>query len=122
MGLFEGKVGINGNIPELTYLWVNDVFHWKYIIWVKTKSNIWHDVPVGVSRGNDDLLPKWGPKNWSPPIHYYPQMWLKQDKGQDVCAHASIVSALFHAGDNETAEKLRERVSTGKGLILNDKH
>ena len=120
-GTFTAKVGKNGNIQELSYSWVHNVFHWRYIVWVKSKANIWHDVPVGKSREDRLSLPKCGHINFIPSTHNYPQMWLRQDKGQDVCAYASMASALFHSGDNETAVKMKEQVTSGNGIIMDGK-
>ena len=65
----------------------------------------WCPVPDGKSRdtfkskvNNRDTcnsIPILGPGKWTPLLDIYPPMWLKQTPGSDVCAYASIASALY---------------------------
>ena len=56
------------------------------------------------------VLPQCGPKDWAPPTHTYPSMWLKQTPGNNMCAYASIASVLFHSGDKKTANNMKKYV------------
>ena len=117
---FHGKVGRQQTIRELEFLWVNSVFKKTYVLFLRGNEGKWIGVPEGHSRAPCNSLPIPGPTNWSPPVDTYPLMWLRQTPECDVCAYTSIASALHHAGDHVTAQKLKTEVEKGHGYIINN--
>ena len=106
---------IQSGQKEVSITWVKSVFAKKYLKYVQSHAGTWHDVPQGQFRSAS--VPHSGTLDWSPPMKNYPQMWFKQESGCDVCAYASISSALHYSGDKDTARSLKEYVGKGYGNI-----
>ena len=116
-GYFEGMVGTVSQ--ELSFRWVRSesVFDQRYVDYVVSNSRRWFTVPEGNSRKENNPIPVLGPMNWVAPTKDYPPMWLRQCPGNEVCAYASMASALYYAGDTVTANQLKRKVDAGYGCL-----
>ena len=48
-GSFEGQIGQKKVSQKLSYFWVQDMFHEKYLKWLRHHPGNWYQVPRGSS-------------------------------------------------------------------------